>query len=577
MNELNRSQGNATPQRRKAYSLIRFSTPQQALGDSARRQYAATLAYCVSHNLELLETVRDEGKSGLHGVHRRKGAFGRFVKRFLSGDLAPDAVFIAEAFDRFTREPPRIAQQLFLSLINGGMDVVTLMDGQHYSADSIDRNVGQLFMSIGLMLGAHMESKNKGTRTREAWDAPKGRRNGGIGKETGLPSNIFPGWINKTRSGPKLDQAKAKTLHRIRKLLPDMGLEQMAKLFNDEGVPPLSTRKRPGRDKPLWDKTTIQKIIRGRQVLGEQQIGRYQDVRDSKTGEVTFKRVLTGEVIRNAYPAVFTEAQWLAVNYTLDGRRRGIQVGRNVSSGYVNLFGELARCGACGGVMKIRGRGSKDRMLRYLGCSDAGLHGCAHTKYHRLERYETAILELCGRLALGADPLDDATARLADDLAQARVEAADLEQRYIERFIAAAPGSLEAKALDALKAQHTAKVVAVRKLEQRLAATATPARGVDTTQRAIDRLAKLSGKELAAARGRIAQGLALIVRSIQFKEWGCVIWFQPGLKLDQHEAVELRLGGEGLDVEGIVISRHPALGVHTLDAEGPHAMVNRRK
>jgi hypothetical protein len=56
----------AAPQRREAYSLVRFSTPQQALGDGARRQYARTIAYCEEHNLELVETIRDEGMSGFH-------------------------------------------------------------------------------------------------------------------------------------------------------------------------------------------------------------------------------------------------------------------------------------------------------------------------------------------------------------------------------------------------------------------------------------------------------------------------------------------------------------------------------
>jgi hypothetical protein len=63
-------------------------------------------------------------------------------------------VFICEAFDRFTREPPRVAQQLFLSLSNGdpergigGLEVMTLIDGARYSAASIDSNVSPLSAS----------------------------------------------------------------------------------------------------------------------------------------------------------------------------------------------------------------------------------------------------------------------------------------------------------------------------------------------------------------------------------------------------------------------------------------------
>jgi magnesium chelatase family protein len=40
---------------KKAYSYIRYSSPQQAKGDSFRRQLATTQAYCVKHDFELDE------------------------------------------------------------------------------------------------------------------------------------------------------------------------------------------------------------------------------------------------------------------------------------------------------------------------------------------------------------------------------------------------------------------------------------------------------------------------------------------------------------------------------------------
>jgi DNA invertase Pin-like site-specific DNA recombinase len=465
----------AAPQRRKAYSLVRFSTPQQALGDSARRQYARTIAYCEEHNLELVETIRDEGMSGFHGIHRKRGAFGRFVRRFLKGEIASDGVFIAEAFDRFTREPPRKAQQLFLSLINGdentngGLEVVTLIDGRRYSADSIDRNVGELFTSIGLMLGAHMESKNKGDRIHEGWDAPKtGRRYGGMGKQTGLPNNIYPAWIVKTPEGPKLDKAKAKVLHRIRTLLPTMGLEAIAKLLNDEGIPPLNCRKRPGRAVPLWDKTTVHKIIRGRQVRGEQAIGRYQDVKDATTGEVTFKRVLTGAVNQDAYPAVFTQAEWLTANHILDTRKRGVQTGRNVTA-YSNLYGDIAVCDVCGGRMKIRGKG-RLHGKKYLGCSNAGLHGCSNSQYYRLDKIDADTFKMIGVIPMPDNDDTGETDRLAAQLATAKRDADEL-QRRIDRLAEAfgdAPAAIKASMLK-LADEHAQKQASMTALERRLA------------------------------------------------------------------------------------------------------------
>jgi DNA invertase Pin-like site-specific DNA recombinase len=241
------------------------------LGDSLRRQLDGTTAYCTANNLELVETIRDEGFSGYHATHRRRGALGRFVKRFEAGEIKPGGVFIAEAFDRVTREPVRKAAQLFLTLINGGMDVHMLIIGVTFTAASIDRNVGELYMAIGMMVGAHGESHTKSNREREAWIA---RRNGGLGRN-GVPSNLFPGWIIKTPKGPQLDRAKAKTGHRIRRLVATMACGQIAKLLNDEGVPLFNDRKR-SREQPVWTNDMIQKFIRGRQTLGEQAIGRYK-------------------------------------------------------------------------------------------------------------------------------------------------------------------------------------------------------------------------------------------------------------------------------------------------------------
>ena len=363
-------------------------------------RYDRSVAYCEANNLELIETIRDEGLSGYHGVHRKRGAFGRFVKRFLAGEIPPGGVFIAEAFDRFTREPPRIAQQLFLQLINGGLDVVTLIDGQVYTAGTIDANAGQLFLSIGLMMGAHAESKHKADRIRETWI---GRHAGKNGKETGVASGVYPGWIVKTPNGPQLDKPKQRTLKRIAKMLLTSGTMEIAKKFNTEGVPTLTGRKRP-RGYPTWNHATISALIRGRQVLGEVEIGKMVDG----------KRVLTGET-KQAYPAALTEAEHLAANAAMDARQRGVGTGRNITA-YANLFGTLAICNGCDGQMVIRGKGSYSPR-KYFACCNSGdgQTKCDHTKYHRVDQYETAILGLCGRVAWGPDRQDDCQSALNID------------------------------------------------------------------------------------------------------------------------------------------------------------------
>jgi DNA invertase Pin-like site-specific DNA recombinase len=103
--------------------------------------------------------MKDEA-SGYHGTNMKDGALGRFVKRVEKGEIPQGSVLVVEALDRLSRQKPRIAQANLLALVNAGVVVVTLMDNQRYSQESLDTNIGQLFMSIGIMIGAHASSKN---------------------------------------------------------------------------------------------------------------------------------------------------------------------------------------------------------------------------------------------------------------------------------------------------------------------------------------------------------------------------------------------------------------------------------
>jgi DNA invertase Pin-like site-specific DNA recombinase len=513
-----------------AYSLVRFSTPQQAEGDSLRRQIDRTRKYCEAHNLTLIESIVDEGMSGYHGVHRKKGAFGRFVKRFQGGEIPPGGVFIAEGFDRITREPPRVAQALFLELINGGLDVVTLIDGQHYSAASLDANIGQLFMSIGLMLGAHAESKNKADRIRETW---KKRR-------TDMTNN-FPSWIVKTDTKPELDPAKKKVIKRIFKMVLEMGIGGICQKLNDEKEPIFDHRKRK-RGVELWDKSQVRRLIRGRQVLGEQEVGQYTENRIWRP---------TGEIIHKAYPAAVTEADWHAANAALDKRKQGVGTGRNVTQ-YTNLFGPLARCGVCGEAMKIQLGGSTEKH-RYLCCSAAKLNGCTNREWFRLDKYERIILKICGDLAYGDDPVPSDQPSLVDQIAQARAEAAEIERKHkraLDVFLNAETGSLEDKALKQLSAQHKAKLAEIAELERQHALARAKKPDTQKLQRLMDRLGGLTGEALIAARGRIARGLPEIIKEIRFTPRGAEITFKPGYKIGQYwERVRLCIRTDGSLVE----------------------------
>jgi DNA invertase Pin-like site-specific DNA recombinase len=68
--------------RRKAYSYVRFSTPDQAKGDSKRRQTAMTAEYAERHNLDLDDnlTFQDEGVSSFKGKNAETGKLAEFLE-----------------------------------------------------------------------------------------------------------------------------------------------------------------------------------------------------------------------------------------------------------------------------------------------------------------------------------------------------------------------------------------------------------------------------------------------------------------------------------------------------------------
>ena len=88
----------------KAYSYLRFSTPEQSKGDSKRRQIEGAEEYAKANGLVLDEKLRDEGISAYSGANRDKGALGGFLKKVEKGLIPTGSVLIVESLDRLSRE-----------------------------------------------------------------------------------------------------------------------------------------------------------------------------------------------------------------------------------------------------------------------------------------------------------------------------------------------------------------------------------------------------------------------------------------------------------------------------------------
>lgn len=80
----------------KAYSYIRFSTPEQQHGDSFRRQSELSQKYAQAHGLTLDEklTYRDLGVSAFDKSNVRNGELGAFLRAVDSGAVEPGSYLL---------------------------------------------------------------------------------------------------------------------------------------------------------------------------------------------------------------------------------------------------------------------------------------------------------------------------------------------------------------------------------------------------------------------------------------------------------------------------------------------------
>ena len=307
----------------KAYSYIRFSTAIQAQGDSMRRQSELSAQYAATHGLVLDTslTLHDEGLSGFTGENRTKGALAVFLRAVESGLVAPGSFLLVESLDRLSRDTLSEQMTLFMSLINSGISVVTLADGQTYSKATINTDLSKLMLSLVIMMRAHEESLMKSRRLKAVWSEK--RKNAATEKLTGQ----CPAWLtlDADRKSFSQNEERVAIVRRIFQMsLDGIGQHSIARTLNDEGIPGW------GRKETGWHVSYLRYIMHSRVVLGE-----YQPYRRER-GEHRIS-IPEGDPVPNYYPAIIDLATWQAVR----DQRKTSTPGR-VNPRTVNLFAGLA-------------------------------------------------------------------------------------------------------------------------------------------------------------------------------------------------------------------------------------------
>lgn len=376
--------------RPKAYSYLRFSTPEQMKGDSHDRQWRAAVDYADKHGLDLDTnlTFKDLGVSAFRGKNAETGQLKMFLRAIEDGVIEEGSYLLVENLDRMSRQGPWEALPLFQQIINEGVTIVTLQDSKVWSKAELRENPYRIMESIIVMIRANEESATKARRVKAAWATKRARA-----KDTKLTA-LTPSWLTllPDRKSFELDEKKAAVVRRIFDMtLQGVGQHKIAETFNQEGVPVF------GRGK-LWHRTFVAKLLAYEGVIGVYEPCTIEYV-DGK------KRRKPAEKVPGYYPAIIDERAFRDVQARLAAKApRGRHA--NGKAPIRNIFAGIARCPLCDGTMTLLSKDST-RDERYLVCTKAKAGaGCTY-KAVRYSWVERAVLDNTG--AWAGPGLDDAS------------------------------------------------------------------------------------------------------------------------------------------------------------------------
>jgi DNA invertase Pin-like site-specific DNA recombinase len=505
----------------KAYSYIRFSTPEQAKGDSLRRQLQAAREWCAARGIILDDSIRDLGKSAFKGGNAQFGALRAFLDLVERGEIERGSYLIVESLDRLSREAVLDAAARLFDLIRAGIIVVTLADGQEYSEERLRTDWTPLIISLTVMARAHDESRTKSLRVGKAWSEKRRRAI----EDGQAMTAACPAWVILV-GGPRSGRYEIlpERGEIIRAIFADtiagMGRRTIAKQLNEVGTPTWGTGKKQGA---RWHDSYIQKILGNPAVFG-----RFQPLSKMAGGDGS----ATVAPIDGYYPAVVDEQTFYAAQVA--SKARGVGKGRT-SGDYKNILAGLVKCGICETNMVMINKGKRSSGPKLI-CGAAHAHaGCDHRTYHNYYELEGTVLQIVGDdhlRALAAQDDDQAT-RVRRDIATetARRSALEIELGRLVDLVAATGGAsavaARVQALDAQVAEATARIEALETDLRKTVAISRPTRGV--LDEIFAKVYAEHDEERRRARAAAAQELRQVIETIDVDPDGLLnVWLVTG-------------------------------------------------
>lgn len=502
----------------KAVIYIRWSSAEQAQGDSERRQRALCEAFVERQGWTLADVITEDGKSAFRGANRAAGSkLAALEARYDAGEFDGPIVLVTERLDRLSRQDAKSTFRWIDALTLKGVWIATENDGRVYNQNNLDM-IGMITMLLEADV-AHKQSLEKSKRIGLSWAA---KRDAWMRGEGTPDARIAPDWVSvvdqtpaPAGSGRKARMIggryalneKVEIVRRLVTMSLDhgMGINLIATKLNKEGARSLRGS--------FWTPANIARTLRSRALIGEY-LPQYKSEDGSRA------RAEGAEWIK-LFPAAITEERFYALQATIAGRRH--LAGRKREAN--NLLQGLGHCERCGGPMAFR-QGGKGHARDKLQCRSYRFGmGCTAEQKYDYPALEKAVLDLILPLALDPAFLGTGATENSLDGQLLALEAKLENKRQAARDLAAVldtnPSRTIVEKVAAMDAEIDRLEVERAALSQRIAET----RGKVTNAEHLRKVAEVRAiatmvdeyhPERAAARRRIQQAFADLIEDIRF-------------------------------------------------------------
>jgi DNA invertase Pin-like site-specific DNA recombinase len=442
-----------------AYSYLRFSSPEQAKGDSERRQLAKFDAYCKRKGLTpARDSFADRGRSGYKAEHLGDtGDLARFLRLVKDGAIAKGSTLVVENLDRLGRQEVEEAFAVFSGILGAGIRIVTLADGEGEREYVKGMGTIPLIMSILEMARAHGESQRKSELVSAAFANKQSLARSAfkpMGRTCPMWLRLKPNWRSREQDGSAYEviPEHAEVVQRIFRLAVDeYGKGRIAQKLNADGVPSFKSDMEKLRARGLagWGSSSVDKVLKNRAVFGE-----FQPM--TSRGAPKGKKVNAGDAIPGYFPSVVSVETFHEAQAAIDGRRTSKATKQSAT---FNLWQGIGKCEKCGSNLHLVNKGAPPKGATYLRCANTR-KGVCKSKAVRLDEADAVFRGMLIRLdalSLVKDSsagLDKSLRALEGQLSDARKRLASLEQRLAEAPESEAIGRLLVRAEDEVKAHE---------------------------------------------------------------------------------------------------------------------------